>query len=77
MPVEYQTTNVWQLLLELWLTYKEIQNLRELIHIDFQQVILLNDVLFIKNLMKFQFILKILGHLFFHLFFFFVYATKI
>ena len=37
MPVEYHTTNVWQLLLELWLMYKEIQNLRELIHIDFQQ----------------------------------------
>ena len=37
MPVEYHTMNVWQLLLELWLMYEEIQNLRELIPIGFQQ----------------------------------------
>ena len=37
MSVQYHTMNVWQLLLELWLTYEEIQNLHELLRIDFQQ----------------------------------------
>ena len=37
MPVQYHTLGVYQLLLELWLTYEEIKNIIELIRIDFQQ----------------------------------------
>ena len=37
MPVPYHTFGVYQLLLELWLTYEEIRNITELIRIDYQQ----------------------------------------
>ena len=37
MSVPYHTFGVYQLLLELWLTYEEIRNITELIRIDCQQ----------------------------------------
>ena len=37
MPIHYHTLGVYKLLLELWLTYEEIKNITELIHIDLQQ----------------------------------------
>ena len=37
MSIQYHTLGVYQLLLELWLTYEEIKNITELIRIDLQQ----------------------------------------
>ena len=76
MSVQYSAMDVYQLLFELWLTYEEIECMRELIQIDNQPHYWLKDVNFIKKLMKFQFILQTFGLPLFRLFFLFVYAIK-